>query len=253
MKNVERFRTALVSFRDFKETVERKEAFSQQELGLIADLLPVLRVIGQEGEQAMLRVTENVNTQKGLIFSLGIMTAAVAFLLKNSRFSERSLYDTVAQMTVGMVSRELAGREYLAEEKLTAGEKLYRRYKIAGIRGEFEQGLPAVRLHSLPQLRLSLDKGLAVNEALLETLLRLMSCVDDTTVMNRHSPKKMRHWVKQQVEPFFAAGGLAGAEGKRLLAVMDLTFIGENVSPGGGADLLAVTWFIYRVNQTWGS
>ncbi len=219
----------------------------------VAELLPVLRIIGQEGEQAMLEVTEHVNTQKGLIFSLGIVTAAVAFLLKNSRFSEPALYDRVAQMTAGMVKRELAGRESLAEEKLTAGEKLYRRYKIAGIRGEFEQGLPAVRLHSLPQLRRSLDSGLAVNEALLETLLRLMTCVDDTTVMNRHSPEKMRHWVKQQVEPVFAIGGLAVAEGKTLVAAMDQTFIEQNVSPGGAADLLAVTWFIYRVNQQWGS
>jgi holo-ACP synthase/triphosphoribosyl-dephospho-CoA synthase len=219
----------------------------------IVELLPVLRMIGQEGEQAMFKVTENVNTQKGLIFSLGIVTASVAFLLKNNQFDEQALYETVAQMTAGMVRSELASREYLAEEKLTAGEKLYRRYRIAGIRGEFEQGLPAVRLHSLPQLRLSLGCGLAVNEALLETLLRLMTCVDDTTVMNRHSPEKMRHWVKQQVEPVFAVGGLAGAEGKKLVAVMDQTFIEQNVSPGGAADLLAVTWFIYRVNQKWGS
>ena len=221
--------------------------------GPIADLLPVLRVIGQAGEQAMLKVTENVNTQKGLIFSLGIVTAAVAFLLKHGRFSEQSVYETVAQMTTGMVGRELAGREQLAEERLTAGEKLYRRYKIAGIRGEFEQGLPAVQFHSLPQLRRSLDSGLAVNEALLETLLRLMTCVDDTTVMNRHSPEKMRQWVKQQVEPVFAAGGLATAEGRELLALIDQTFIEQNVSPGGAADLLAVTWLIYRVNQIWGS
>ncbi len=221
--------------------------------GFITDLLPVLRIIGQDGEQAMFEVTEDVNTQKGLVFSLGIVTAAVAFLLKNGRFSEPSLYETVAQMTAGMVDRELAARDHLAEEQLTAGEKLYRRYKIAGIRGEFEQGLPAVCHHSLPQLRRSLNNGLAVNEALLETLLRLMTCVDDTTVMSRHSPEKMRQWVKQQVEPFFAAGGLAVAEGNQLLAVMDQTFIQQNVSPGGAADLLAVTWFIYRVNQKWGS
>jgi holo-ACP synthase/triphosphoribosyl-dephospho-CoA synthase len=247
------FYTFMASTAALAGTMARFAQAGMDFTGLIAELLPVLRIIGQDGEQAMLKVTENVNTQKGLIFSLGIVTAAVAILLKNSQFTERALYDTVAQMTAGMVRRELAGREYLAEEKLTAGEKLYRRYKIAGIRGEFEQGLPAVRLHSLPQLRRSLGSGLAVNEALLETLLRLMTCVDDTTVMNRHSPEKMRQWVKQQVEPTFAAGGLAVAEGKRLLAVMDQTFIEQNVSPGGAADLLAVTWFIYRVNQKWGS
>jgi len=218
----------------------------------LTDLLPVLRIIGQDGERAMFAVTQNVNTQKGLIFSLGIVTAVVAFLLENKQFSETTLYASVAEMTAGMVNRELGARDYLAEEKLTAGEKLYRRYKIAGIRGEFEQGLPAVQFHSLPQLRLSIANGLAVNEALLETLLCLMTCVDDTTVMNRHSPEKMRQWVRQQVEPIFAAGGLAAPEGKTQLAIMDQTFIEQNVSPGGAADLLAVTWFIYRVNQIWG-
>jgi holo-ACP synthase/triphosphoribosyl-dephospho-CoA synthase len=247
------FYTFMASTAALSGTMARFAQAGMNFTGSLADLLPVLRIIGQAGEQAMLKATQQVNTQKGLIFSLGIVTAAVALLLKNSQLNELAVYETVAQMTSGMVSRELAGRDHLSEVRLTSGEKLYRRYKIAGIRGEFEQGLPAVRLHSLPQLRHSLDSGLAVNEALLETLLRLMTCVDDTTVMNRHSPEKMRYWVKQQIEPVFAAGGLATAEGRALLALIDQNFIEQNVSPGGAADLLAVTWFIYRVNQIWGS
>lgn len=246
------FYTFMASTAALSGTMARFAQAGMNFSGPVTELLPVLRIIGQAGEQIMFKTTQGVNTQKGLIFSLGIVIAAVAFLLKNSQFSECSVYETVAQMTAGMVSRELAVSEQ-SEEKLTAGEKLYRHYKITGIRGEFEQGLPAVRCHSLPQLRRSLESGLAVNEALIETLLRLMTCVDDTTVMNRHSPEKMRQWVKQQVEPVFAAGGLAVVEGKQRLALMEQTFIEQNVSPGGAADLLAVTWFIYRVNQTWGS
>lgn len=247
------FYTFMTSTAALSGTMER---FAQAGLtfpGPLAELLPVLRMIGQAGEDAMFQATQGVNTQKGLIFSLGIVTAVTAFLLARHEFSEEALYQAVAQMTEGMVRRELAGRQDVEEHKLTAGEKLYKLYQIAGIRGEMEQGLPAVRCQSLPQLRHSLKQGLAVNEALIETLLRLMTCVDDTTVMNRHSPEKMRLWVKQQVEPVFAAGGLAKIEGRRQLELMEKNFIAQNVSPGGAADLLAVTWFIYRANQTLGS
>ena len=44
-----------------------------------------------------------------------------------------------------------------------------------------------------------------------------------------------------------AAGGLYTATGQELLAAMDHEFIAHNVSPGGVADLLSVTWFLYRL------
>ena len=218
--------------------------------GALPELLSVLRQIGREGEARMLQMTGGVNTQKGLLFSLGIVAAAVGWLRQNSKQLDSTVVlRCVAAMTTGLVARELGNLDKPAAH-LTAGEKLYRRYGVTGIRGEMEQGLPAVLLYGLPALRQAMADNLGVNHALLQTLLVLMTVVDDTTVMNRHHPDKMRVWAKGKAAAVLAAGGLYTAAGQELLAAMDHEFIAHNVSPGGVADLLSVTWFLYRL-ETW--
>ncbi len=215
--------------------------------GALPALLPVLRQIGQEGERRMLQMTGGVNTQKGLLFSLGIVVAAVGWLRQNEKnMDSAAVLRCVATMTAGLVTRELGNLDKPAAN-LTAGEKLYRRYGVTGIRGEMEQGLPAVLVHGLPALRQAMADNLGVNHALLQTLLVLMTVVDDTTVMNRHHPDKMRLWAKSKAAGVLAAGGLYTDAGQELLAAMDQEFIAHNVSPGGVADLLSVTWFLYRL------
>ena len=218
--------------------------------GTLPALLPVLRQIGIDGEARMLQATGGVNTQKGLLFSLGIVAAAVGWLQHTrNRQDSGSILQCVAAMTAGIVTRELGNMDK-SVTSLTAGEKLYRLHGVTGIRGEMEQGLPAVLEHGLPTLRQAMADHLTVNSALLQTLLVLMTVVDDTTVMNRHHPDKMRLWAKGKAREALRAGGLYTAQGQALLEGMDTEFIEHNVSPCGGADLLAVTWFLYRLENT---
>lgn len=216
--------------------------------GSLEALLPVLRIVGLEGERAMLTATRGVNTQKGLVFLLGIMAGAAGWLSGQKRLvTAETVLDSAAQMVAGIVERELGSATGKSLQELTAGEGLYLKYGITGIRGELAEGLPAVRNKALPALCQALDKGLPVNDALVQTLLVLMTCVDDTTVMHRHHPDKMRVWVRQQVQAVLAVGGMETTEGRKRCEALDVEFIRHNVSPGGVADLLAVTWFLYRL------
>lgn len=216
--------------------------------GDIEALLPVLRIIGLEGEKAMLAATHGVNTQKGLVFLLGIMAGAAGWLKgQKSPVTAKAVLQSAGQMVTGIVEKELMGAADKKTEMLTAGEKLYIKYGVTGIRGELAEGLPAVANQALPALQQGLDRGLSINDALVQTLLVLMTCVDDTTVMHRHNPDKMRIWVRQQVQGVLEAGGMETAEGKKMCESLDAKFIEHNVSPGGVADLLAVTWFLHRL------
>lgn len=214
----------------------------------IESLLPVLRIIGLEGEKAMLAATGGVNTQKGLVFLLGIM-AGVAGWLSGQKIpvTGKNVMQSAGQMVTGIVEKELMSAAAKPTEILTAGEKLYIKYGITGIRGELAEGLPSVRNQALPALRQGLGEGLSINDALVQTLLILMTCVDDTTVMHRHDPDKMRIWVRQQVQDVLAVGGMKTAAGKKKCEDLDVQFIDHNVSTGGVADLLAVTWFLHRL------
>ncbi len=211
-------------------------------------LLPVLRIIGLEAEQAMLAATGGVNTQKGLIFLLGIMTGVTGWLQgRSSPVTQGTVLEYASQMVNGIVEKELAGAVHKSRQELTAGERLYVNYGITGIRGELAEGLPSVRYKALPALREALDKGLSINDALVHTLLVLMTCVDDTTVMHRHDPDKMRVWVRERAQMIIEAGGMETENGRHRCEVLDQEFIRENVSPGGVADLLAVTWFLHSL------
>lgn len=216
--------------------------------GTLPDMLPVLRVIGLEAERGMLAATKGANTQKGLLFSLGIAAAAAGQLYRRGRQPKAEyVLDMIAEITAGIVERELKSSEQRPDNELTAGERLYRQYKITGIRGEMENGLPAIREVALPALKQSLDSGASANDALVDTLLALMMKVDDTTVMHRHNPDKMRRWVREKVAEAVMAGGMASENGRAVIERLDNEFIAHNVSPGGAADLLAVTWFLHRL------
>ena len=221
-----------------------------QHQGELPELLPVLRLIGLEGEAAMLDATGGVNTQKGLLFSLGVIVAAAGWLHSHAQeLRAESVLRTSAQMTAGIVARELHGLPESCGRKLTAGERLFRSHGIRGIRGEMEDGLPAVKNSALPALRDALKRGLSVNDSLLQALFVLMTLVEDTNVINRHSPEKLLDWVRPLAEKFLMSDGLYNKEGGSRAVELDRLFIEHNVSPGGAADLLAITWFMHRLEE----
>jgi len=211
-------------------------------------LLPVLRYIGKDGECRMLQATGGINTQKGLLFLLGILTAAAAYSLRQAGIcTAGAILDTAAVMTCGIVERELAPLSAgQVPVRLTAGEKLYLKYGVTGIRGEVEAGIPSIRNHGLPILRGVLEQGLSLNDALIHTLISLMTVVQDTTVLNRHGMMTLLD-VQNQAKIIMDKGGMLTAAGKAATTALDKDFISRNISPGGVADLLAATYFLHLV------
>jgi holo-ACP synthase/triphosphoribosyl-dephospho-CoA synthase len=149
------------------------------------NLLPVLRCIGTEAEQAMFKATGGVNTQKGLLFLMGVIVAATALTVKGGLAGSlvESILRNAANICRGIVQRELGTlEEQSLTRKLTAGERLYLSYGVKGIRGEIEQGFPAVIHYGLPSLREAIKSGLPLNDALIQTLISLIAVTEDTTI-----------------------------------------------------------------------
>ncbi|WP_371371662.1 triphosphoribosyl-dephospho-CoA synthase CitG [Sporomusa aerivorans] len=216
--------------------------------GFSRELLPALRYIGKDGEQQMLTATKGVNTQKGLMFLLGILTAATAYNTRNAAVTAGQILETVADMTQGIVARELSPLALKQPDRLTAGEKLYMQYGVPGIRGEVEAGIPSIRHQGLPVLKLALAAGLSLNDALVHTLMNLMTVVEDTTILNRHGMEILLD-VQKRAKCIMDIGGMLTDIGKQQIIALDEVFIARNISPGGVADLLAATYFLYLVEQ----
>ncbi len=190
----------------------------------------------------MLRSTGGANTHKGLIFSLAIISAAAAWCLKGKKehgLDIEEICERVSQMTRGLCFRELYSME--KTEPFTHGEGQYIKYGFRGIRGEVEDGFPTVRTYSFPVLRqLKSMKLYHINDIFVQTLLHLMAVNEDTNIGARHN-KETLNYVREYASKALKAGGIFTQKGVNIVQEMDSDFIKKNISPGGSADLLAVT------------
>lgn len=213
-----------------------------------ADFLPHLRADGLACERAMFRATQGVNTHKGSIFSLGLLCAAAGRLLGAGQVVDAgSMCQEVATMCAGLVGAELAPKH----EAQTAGELLFQKYRMTGARGEAASGFATVRQYSLGVFLAMLGQGVSEEHALHEALLHLLAYNSDTNIVARGGMAGL-DYVHAHARDLLALGEL-GAEARiAQLAAFDSALIARNLSPGGSADLLAVTWFLSRFPATAG-
>ena len=209
-----------------------------------AEIFPAVRKIGIEAERRMFCATGGINTHKGEIFSLGLLSASAGYLAGSGR--EVTADDTMrlaAEMCAGIVASDFAGVREKSPAMLTKGERVYIEHGITGIRGEAEAGYPCVRDVSLPALRGYISRGLCMNDALAMTLIHIMAHAHDTNIISRHD-------VETAQEVMTTAGEMiASGFGIEDIARLDGEYISRWISPGGSGDLLAVTYFVYYLHD----
>lgn len=199
-----------------------------------------LRSIGIEAEQAMLKATHGVNTHKGAIFSLGLLCAA-AGRTDPFDWSEKTLLDQCAAMTKDILDDF---KNITLENARTEGERLFARHGITGVRGQAKDGFPAVSEVGLPVFREGLKKGLSVNDAGCATLLHLIAATDDTNLIRR-SDRQTQLAVREEIANLIKSDPYPAPT---IIEALDDDFIRRNLSPGGSADLLAMTYFLYSLS-----
>lgn len=205
--------------------------------------LRALRLPGKLAEGEMRRATAGVNTHKGAIFSMGILCGALGRLDRENWGDPDRILDECAAMAKGIVSEDY--RNLTPETAKTAGQKLYLRYGITGVRGQAEAGFPAVREAGLPTLEAALAAGEDINEAGCAAMLSLLVHTADTNMIHRGGYEGMQQ-ATAEVREILNRERFPGRE---TLEALDKRFIEKNLSPGGSADLLALTYFLHFLKE----
>lgn len=180
------------------------------------DCMSKLQKAGLEAEKTMLAETCGVNTHKGAIYALGLLTAAAGAYLVH----ERPFFTQAASLArAGKPSSKTHGRAALAA------------YGGRGAREEAEAGFPLAQ-----KARRLMLAGFAPEIVLLQLVLECQ----DTNLLHRGGAEGLtyaRKWANRvlSAEP---------AKRQELLLAMDAAMIGRNLSPGGCADLLAQGFFL---------
>lgn len=198
-----------------------------------------LRQAGAAGERAMFRATGGVNTHKGAVFTLGTVCAAAGRLWTAEGFSK----DLDAALALcGEMSAQAVQEDFEAirrEGAHTTGQRIYLEHGLEGIRGELSRGLPAVAQIGLPTLRRRLEAGDSMEQAGVQVLLALMAQVVDTNLIARGGLEGQQ-WAMEQAKNLTQGRAATQQEAEKL----DRALIERNLSPGGCADLLAITYFL---------
>lgn len=216
----------------------------QAHRGTLEELFCKLRSYGVGAEAELLRVTKGVNTQRGILFAGGIVSAVSGYAM-NMGLSRDALLPMIKEMAAGLVARELKNLDHAA---MTAGEKLYYKYGITGIRGEVENGFPSVVNYGLPALEDAFNKGATINDALVHALIALMTVVEDSNVIWRTDYKTLLE-VQRIAKDILNLGSVFTEEGRMAIAETERYFLQRRISPGGSADLLSVTITLYLLEH----
>ncbi len=196
-----------------------------------------IRPLGKQAENHMLSATKGVNTHKGAIFSVGLACTALGRLDDEERKNPARVLEECAKMTEGLTKSDYSK----IKEPLTAGQRFYRDYGVLGVRGQAEAGFPAVLNAGLPTLEKGLELGLD-NDRIGAAALLAMLCADDDTNMIARGGREEQIRTSKQVEELLNGNPFPD---KETLINLDDEFIEKNLSPGGSADLLALSWLLH--------
>lgn len=201
------------------------------------DVFNLLRIQGIKAEKDMYRATGGINTHKGIIYSMGIICGAIGRLWRADYPFAKAEDIFVVCSALSHLSAE---KDFEAIDTSTCGGMLYKTKGIRGIRGEAASGFPTVLNLSLPIYSQYIKNGACENDAGVFTLLHLISEVQDTNLYHRGGDDGVM-FAKSSTRELLEDTSLPDIEKVKAL---DKEFIKRNLSPGGCADLLAITYFI---------
>ena len=232
-----------------------------------------LRQLGIDAEAAMLAATGGVNTHRGAIFALGLaLNAAGRTLSAAGRLPARRMEgddnERVMQSCLSEMSQSIS-RKSLNDSELHStahghGAEAVKQYGVKGARELASEGYQALFEDWLPYYRrLQLSPSIVLpgsdvgswtrgHSREIGVLIRIMSTLDDTCILHRvgyNRAQEIKAEASALAEHFDEDGGPSTGSGTASLEAMCERYAAEGISPGGAADMLALTIFIDSISN----
>jgi triphosphoribosyl-dephospho-CoA synthase len=205
--------------------------------------------IGREMEQRMLAATGGSNAHRGAIWALGLLVAAAA---RGAGRPPAAPASRKARQVAAAAAALVRLPDRFALPLPSNGERVRRRYGATGARGEAQAGFPHAVFVGLPVLRAARRRGAPEDCARLDALVAIMARLEDTCLLHRGGRAALRA-ARAGARAVLAVGGTATPLGLQRLHRLHADLMARWASPGGSADLLAVTLFLDRLESEWRS
>jgi triphosphoribosyl-dephospho-CoA synthase len=227
--DVDTFRQSAAALRPYFEALA--------EAGAEGCAMGRLRVIGVEAEAAMLAATSGVNTHRGAIFGLGLLCAAAGARANGQVDRAMSLGAIVVRQWAPDI---LEGPTLLHSH----GGAARRRYGAGGACLEAARGFPSVYGIGLPALESGARMADGDGEAArVHACFALIASLEDTNLLHRGGPAGLS-FAQDAARRFLDEGGVGQPDWSARAAAVHRAFVARRLSPGGSADLLAMSLFV---------
>lgn len=218
--------------------------FQIAQAGLQGQPFTRLQQLAITAEQGMLRATGGINTHRGAIFALGMLTAALACC------HGRAIAPSPAAVRATLLIQwgdALAAHTHVSQHNDAAshGQRVAATHAVGGAREEGALGFPSVFEVALPQLQATLAQGRDWYAAKIDALFAVMAHISDTNVYHRGGAAGA-DLVRQRSAAFLSAGGTAHPAWRATAQDCHHAFVAQRLSPGGAADLLAAACLLHQ-------
>ncbi len=192
-----------------------------------------LNRLGRTAESRMLRATGGINTHRGAIFNLGLLTAAAGACAPQDR------------ATLGERVMRRWGPDIVAHRRddRSHGSRVTAVHGVGGAQAEAAAGFPSVYRIALPAYRDALVRGGAANAARVQAFFALMAELTDTNLLHRGGAAGLA-FAQTAARQFLDAGGVHRSGWQSHAVRVHRQLVERWLSPGGSADLLAACLFV---------
>lgn len=206
-----------------------------------------LRQCAIQAEQKMLMKTQGINTHRGAIFNLGMLSASIG----------RCVYEQLSLSIENIINTLIKSWQddllyKLPRQTHSHGQIIRQKYGLMGAIEQVAYGFPTVREWALPCLKNAHRQGLNPCDVYLQTLIMLMSKLDDSNMVWRGGLEALTN-VQQQAHELLMYGGVSTNEGKQRLKQLHEYCLKYRLSAGGSADLLSVTIVLAEIEHEFSS
>ncbi len=203
-----------------------KPFFTRLALASASEIIPDINEIskiGQAAEKEMFSSTGGVNTHKGALFSLGLAVCAASHILaRGERLTEDLLKETIKKLASGF-----------SRPDDTHGARVKAQYGVETALDNARSGYPMLWSEWLPYLRIYREDDMILSRL----ILKIIAGLDDSNVY-------WRCGADAALESRSMAAEVLREFSEEKLNRLNKDFIARRISPGGSADMLALTIFI---------
>ncbi|GAB96038.1 holo-ACP synthase CitX [Kineosphaera limosa] len=207
---------------------------------------PLVR-IGVAAEADLMAVTGGVNTHRGALFAMGLLMGALGaeHSTPSCAAFDGCRLERLRGRVADLAAPLLQTWQATASGSVSHGSAAFRALGVTGARGEAASGFATAATIGLPAYRERRRSTGDEDDAQRWALVNLMAENADTNLVHRGGEPGLRFartWARELVERRPDPAALTAA-----MSAAEAPFVARRLSPGGSADLLALTWLLDRL------